>query len=229
MAAYLAAALGSAVNDSGAIVGGVTLMVLATALAVLVMEPTGPGACPYRLMDRLGRSLRPNRLRTRSVEVRAGSRCSERGLAMSMDAGRSRCAGWWAPSWSSCSCPGSSASTRGRSPVGGRSSWRDETPDAVGARGGGRGRASPLVDLEELPMATGTPSGRWRACPAPRRRPPGQVCQAPRWWSSTSNPRPPSCDRPGPAQLEGDGEWAVIDDLEVRSTPADPPTSRGRA
>jgi hypothetical protein len=31
--------LGSAVNDSGAIVGGVTLMVLATALVVLVMEP----------------------------------------------------------------------------------------------------------------------------------------------------------------------------------------------
>jgi hypothetical protein len=46
VAAYLAAFLGSAVNDSGAIVGGVTLMVLATALAVLVMEsdraPTEP-------------------------------------------------------------------------------------------------------------------------------------------------------------------------------------------
>jgi hypothetical protein len=39
VAAYLAALLGSAVNDSGAIVGGVTLMVLATALAVLVLEP----------------------------------------------------------------------------------------------------------------------------------------------------------------------------------------------
>ena len=38
VAAYLAAVLGSAVNDSGAIVGGVTLMVLATALAVLVLE-----------------------------------------------------------------------------------------------------------------------------------------------------------------------------------------------
>jgi hypothetical protein len=38
VAAYLAALLGSAVNDSGAIVGGVTLMVLATALAVLVLE-----------------------------------------------------------------------------------------------------------------------------------------------------------------------------------------------
>ena len=39
VAAYLAALLGSVVNDSGAIVGGVTLMVLATALAVLVLEP----------------------------------------------------------------------------------------------------------------------------------------------------------------------------------------------
>jgi hypothetical protein len=39
VAAYVAALLGSAVNDSGAIVGGVTLMVLATALAVLVLEP----------------------------------------------------------------------------------------------------------------------------------------------------------------------------------------------
>jgi hypothetical protein len=39
VAAYLAAVLGSAVNDSGAIVGGVTLMVLATTLAVLVLEP----------------------------------------------------------------------------------------------------------------------------------------------------------------------------------------------
>jgi hypothetical protein len=39
VAAYLAALLGSAVNDSGAIVGGVTLMVLATALAVLVLQP----------------------------------------------------------------------------------------------------------------------------------------------------------------------------------------------
>jgi hypothetical protein len=39
VAAYVAAVLGSAVNDSGAIVGGVTLMVLATALVVLVMEP----------------------------------------------------------------------------------------------------------------------------------------------------------------------------------------------
>jgi hypothetical protein len=39
VAAYLAALLGSAVNDSGAIVGGVTLMVLATALAVLALEP----------------------------------------------------------------------------------------------------------------------------------------------------------------------------------------------
>ncbi|HKA84154.1 MAG TPA: hypothetical protein VKD21_09835 [Acidimicrobiales bacterium] len=38
VAAYLAAVLGSAVNDSGAIVGGVTLMVLATALAVLALE-----------------------------------------------------------------------------------------------------------------------------------------------------------------------------------------------
>jgi hypothetical protein len=38
VAAYLAALLGSAVNDSGAIVGGVTLMVLATALVVLVLE-----------------------------------------------------------------------------------------------------------------------------------------------------------------------------------------------
>jgi hypothetical protein len=38
VAAYLAALLGSVVNDSGAIVGGVTLMVLATALAVLVLE-----------------------------------------------------------------------------------------------------------------------------------------------------------------------------------------------
>jgi len=39
VAAYVAALLGSAVNDSGAIVGGVTLMVVATALAVLVLEP----------------------------------------------------------------------------------------------------------------------------------------------------------------------------------------------
>jgi hypothetical protein len=39
VAAYVAAVLGSAVNDSGAIVGGVTLMVLAAALVVLVMEP----------------------------------------------------------------------------------------------------------------------------------------------------------------------------------------------
>ncbi|HEY6416608.1 MAG TPA: hypothetical protein VIX41_10235, partial [Acidimicrobiales bacterium] len=39
VAAYVAAVLGSAVNDSGAIVGGVTLMVLVTALVVLVLEP----------------------------------------------------------------------------------------------------------------------------------------------------------------------------------------------
>jgi hypothetical protein len=46
VAAYLAALLGSAVNDSGAIVGGVTLMVLATALAVLVLEPDRVAAGP---------------------------------------------------------------------------------------------------------------------------------------------------------------------------------------
>ncbi|HZA77728.1 MAG TPA: hypothetical protein VE623_15210 [Acidimicrobiales bacterium] len=39
VAAYLAALLGTAVNDSGAIVGGITLMVLAMALAVLALEP----------------------------------------------------------------------------------------------------------------------------------------------------------------------------------------------
>jgi hypothetical protein len=39
VAAYVAAFLGSAVNDSGAIVGGVTLMVLASTLAVLALEP----------------------------------------------------------------------------------------------------------------------------------------------------------------------------------------------
>jgi hypothetical protein len=48
VAAYLAALLGSAVNDSGAIVGGVTLMVLATALVVLVLES-----------DRIARVPRP--------------------------------------------------------------------------------------------------------------------------------------------------------------------------
>jgi hypothetical protein len=46
VAAYVAAVLGSAVNDSGAIVGGVTLMVLATALVVLVMEPDRTRAVP---------------------------------------------------------------------------------------------------------------------------------------------------------------------------------------
>jgi hypothetical protein len=46
VAAYVAAVLGSAVNDSGAIVGGVTLMVLAAALVVLVMEPDRARAVP---------------------------------------------------------------------------------------------------------------------------------------------------------------------------------------
>jgi hypothetical protein len=58
VAAYLAALLGSAVNDSGAIVGGVTLMVLATALAVLVLEP-----------DRVGREPTPAGGVTDWVEV----------------------------------------------------------------------------------------------------------------------------------------------------------------
>lgn len=39
VAAYVAAFLGSAVNDSGAIVGGVTLAVVAASLAVLALEP----------------------------------------------------------------------------------------------------------------------------------------------------------------------------------------------
>ncbi len=57
-AAYLAAVLGSAVNDSGAIVGGVTLMVLATALAVLVLES-----------DRVARAPRPGDGVTDRVDV----------------------------------------------------------------------------------------------------------------------------------------------------------------
>jgi hypothetical protein len=48
VAAGVAALLGSAVNDSGAIVGGVTLAVLAIAVAVLVLEPDRitPGPVP---------------------------------------------------------------------------------------------------------------------------------------------------------------------------------------
>jgi hypothetical protein len=55
VAAYVAAVLGSAVNDSGAIVGGVTLMVLATALVVLVMEPDRARGVPMPADGAAGR------------------------------------------------------------------------------------------------------------------------------------------------------------------------------
>ena len=42
VAAAVAAVLGSLVNDSGAIVGGVTLMVVAASLVCLVLEPGQP-------------------------------------------------------------------------------------------------------------------------------------------------------------------------------------------
>lgn len=57
VAACLAALLGSAVNDSGAIVGGVTLMVVATALAVLVLEPERVPTAPARAEGIAGREV----------------------------------------------------------------------------------------------------------------------------------------------------------------------------
>jgi hypothetical protein len=45
-AAIVAAVLGSAVNDSGAIVGGVTLLVLTAGLAWLALDVAAPVAAP---------------------------------------------------------------------------------------------------------------------------------------------------------------------------------------